>query len=267
MTMLKAALNWLAQGVFLVPLQPRSKRIIVGFGPYLKQIKSKEQAFFWFGERDCNLAVCTGRGLVVLDFDQVEDYTAWCAAWPCLAGTYTEQTRNGLHVFLAGNSGSGNLSGGIEIKGNGACVMSAPSVHPSGFVYTAIDKAASFQQLPLSLSLLSEKEHRSLSRERENNPDNDLITRIKKRWDVLDLAQAITDNRLKTRNGEWWHGPCPFEVHKKTMKHGSLPFWVNSKNGLWGCYACNIRGDVINLYARHKGLSIQEAVRDMATIL
>ncbi len=250
------ALFWLLRGIPLVPLQPRSKSLVPGFGAYSKQITTEAEAWYWFGERTCNLAVVTGGGLVVLDFDQVDDYAAWCVSWPELADTYTERTARGMHVFIAGDSASGRLPGGIEIKGRGAVVMSAPSVHPSGFVYHPVDQHAQVKHAPQGFPLLSDPLETLSKGSTRAGGGKDTLTRIKAAYSVLDLAQSLT--RLKSRDGRWWHGRCPFHEDSEPS------FWVDAKRGLWGCYACNVRGDVVNLYAVEHGLSIQDAIRALA---
>lgn len=268
MSIFDAALAWLARGVALVPLQPKSKRIIAGFGPYLEQVTTEGQAAFWFRDRGCNLGLVTGRGLVVYDFDRVEQWERWRGACPDLALTYTEKTVNGMHVFFAGDGLTVKTLCGIESKGRGGVVMSAPSVHPSGFVYHPREEHAPILRLPANLSLLSESLE---ARSREKRMASaypvlgDVVSRIKAAYDLLDLAQGVT--RLTSKDGQWWHGACPLEEHKRSKAHGSAPFWVNTESGLWGCYACGLRGDVINLYARLRGMGIKQAITDMATNL
>lgn len=263
MTIFNAALLWLTRGVSIVPLQPRSKRIVAGFGPHLEKVTTEGQAAFWFRDRPCNLGLVTGNGLLVYDFDEVRQWERWRMACPDLARTYTERTTNGMHVFFLGDGLTVKMVCGIESKGRGGVVMSAPSVHTSGFVYHPIDSTASIIRLPGSLSLLSASS-KELSRENAMPYGGDVIGRIKAAFDVLEVAQGVT--RLTSKNGRWWHGLCPFEAHKKTLKHGALPFWVDSERGMWGCYACGLRGDVINLWAKIKRLSVQEAIKDMATV-
>lgn len=264
MTIFDAALAWLARGVALVPLQPRSKRIIAGFGPYLDKVQDPEQAAFWFRDRDCNLGLVTGSGLVVYDFDVVEQWERWRAACPNRAVTYTERTKDGAHVFFLGDGITTKMLCGIECKGKGGVVMAAPSVHPSGFVYYPLDVLAPISRIDSALSLLSVSP-KPRSKESGMAYGGDVVSRIKAAYSVLDLAQGVSS--LTSTNGRWWHGLCPFEAHKKTLRHGALPFWVDSERGLWGCYACGFVGDVINLYARIKGMTVREAVRDMVTVL
>jgi len=263
-TIFDAALAWLARGVALVPLQPRSKRIVAGFGPYLDKVQDQEQAAFWFRDRGCNLGLVTGGGLVVYDFDKVEQWEIWRKACPDLAMTYTEKTANGMHVFFLGDGITTKMLCGIESKGKGGVVMAAPSVHPSGFVYHPLDVLAPISRIDSRLSLLSESP-KPLSREKRMADGGDVVSRIKAAYSVLDLAQSVS--HMTSTNGRWWHGLCPFEAHKKSLKHGSFTFWVDSERGLWGCYACGVAGDVINLYARIKGMAVSAAIRDMASVL
>ncbi|HOT91544.1 MAG TPA: CHC2 zinc finger domain-containing protein [Anaerolineae bacterium] len=253
------ALYWISNKVPLVPLQPKSKSLITGFGAYSQRITTEDTAWYWFGERACNLAVVTGHGLVVLDFDCPGEYDAWRMAWPDLADTYTERTARGMHVFLAGDSASGRLPGrpGVEIKGRGAVVMSAPSVHPGGFVYQAVDPGALIKQAPGDFPLLSEHPQALSKGIVTCAGGKDALARIKAAYSVLDLAQSLT--RLKTNNGRWWHGRCPFHDDKRPS------FWVDAERQLWGCYACGMHGDVVNLYAIQHGLSVQDAIRALAT--
>lgn len=262
--LLDAALAWLALGVELVPLQPKSKSIIRGFGPHLRRISQPGEAIAWFGERRCNLGlVCGGRaGLAVLDFDQVGDYLDWRAGADDLAQTYTVKTWRGFHVYLwAGDIPSGRV-GQVEVKGRGAVIMAAPSVHPSGAVYYAIEPgAAILQASPKNLPLLSE-----LGKEKPGGQaarpapvlagGTDLVGRIKAAWPILDMAQAMT--RLHSRDGRWFHGLCPLHSEKEPS------FWVDAERGVFGCFSCQARGDVINLYALRYGLTVQDAIREMA---
>ncbi len=256
----KVALTWLFRGVHLVPLQPQSKCLVAGFGPYSKHITSESDAWFWFQERRCNLALVTGGGVIVLDFDRLADYTAWRLAWPGLVGTYTEKTRRGVHVFLAGDSNSGD-GAGFEVKGRGAVVMSAPSVHPGGVQYVPLDPGARILEVPANFPLLSDQSKRvqPVKRKPTRYKGRDTVSRIKAAYPVLDLAQDLT--RLRSRDGRWWHGRCPFHDDK------SPSFWVDAVRNLWGCYACKVHGDIINLYAQAHNVPVRDAIAAMAVTL
>lgn len=251
--MLEAALGWLARSISVIPLQPCSKRIVQGFGPRLQHVTSEDEARFWFGSRSCNLAIVTGNGLVVLDFDTLAAWEAWRQAWPVLAATYTERTARGMHVFLAGDSASGQRQD-FEVKGVGAVVMSAPSVHPGGYRYSPIEQHAAIAPIPPVLSLLSVPlSHPPVVQDRHGD---DLIARIKDAVSILDLAQSLTT--LTSKNGRWWHGLCPLHGESRPS------FWIDAKRGLFGCYSCKVHGDVVNLYALAHGISNTAAIAALA---
>lgn len=254
--MIDQALFWLERGVPLVPLQPGSKHIVPGFGPYQKQITAPDDARRWFEKRWCNLGLACGRGLVVLDFDLWFDYEHWREQYPGAAHTYTERTSRGYHVFFAGDGASGDV-GTIEVKGRGAVVMVAPSRHPLGETYRAVNERAVILPVPRRLSLLSEKSSSSsaASLSKENRTD-DLIGRIKAAAPVLELARTVTE--MRSRDGRWWHGKCPLHSDKRPS------FWVDAERGTWGCFTCKVRGDVINLYARLNRLPVRAAIAALA---
>lgn len=88
-----------------------------------------------------NLGLRTGdKGLVVLDFDGLSGYTAFCAGFSELIDTHTVKTGSGagMHVYLTlqgelpRSTGQMNMPGGghIEIKAKGRQVVIPPSIHP-----------------------------------------------------------------------------------------------------------------------------------------
>ena len=258
---LQAAVTWIGRGAALLPLQPDQKRIIAGFGPYLKRIETEQAARYWFEDRRCNLALCCGGGVVVLDFDQAEQYRTWAASSPVLARSYTERTRRGHHVFFVGDSRT-YQGDGYEVKGRGGFVVLAPS-QVGGFTYH-ISIPGAMLQLPSKLSLLSASSPAATVGMQAIPQGEDTLSRVKAAWSVLDLAQTVT--RLSGRDGRWWHGACPFSDHGANHD-GRLPFWIDVQRGLWGCYACSIHGDVVNLYARLHGLTVNQAIKAMAAKL
>ena len=259
MTMLDVALSWLERGAELLPLQPQSKRIVAGFGSHLLHVTTAEAARFWFGERRCNAALVCGGGFVVLDFDSEPQYRAWAEAHPEAAASYTERTRRGFHVFFMGDSLSYNTPA-WELKGRSGAVVLAPSV-VAGFTYS-VERAAPLSPLPVGLSRLSEKRSESEVVERRapgGEGGGDVLSRVKAAWSVVELAQSVT--QLHSRGGRWWRGRCPFAEHGSNER---LPLWVDSERNLWGCYACGVRGDVVNLYAAIYRVSVREAIAAMA---
>lgn len=264
--LLTSALSWLELGIPLVPIQPRSKHLVRGFGPHLRQIVTPGEAFYWFDEHTANLGlVCGGvAGLIVLDFDLLTEYENWCCHNRKLSKTYTERTPQGRHVFLiVGDAPSGKV-GKIEVKGAGSVIMAAPSVHPSGFTYSLLDESATIlhagDDFPL-LSVLGKKRIPSGIVARVQSAvtgRDDLIGRIKTAWPILPLAESMT--KLTTADGRWFHGLCPLPGHRDHKPS----FWVDAERGTFGCYACDVHGDTINLFALRNGLGLPLAIKVMA---
>ena len=260
--MLDAALSWLERGAELLPCQPASKRLVAGFGPYLQRITSADDARAWFEARRCNLALVCGERFTVLDFDAAPQYAAWAELHPEAAASYTERTRRGFHVFFEGDSLSYNTPA-WELKGRSGAVVLAPSV-VAGFTYS-VERAAPLSPLPVGLSRLSEKRSESEVVERRapgGEGGGDVLSRVKAAWSVVELAQSVT--QLHSRGGRWWRGRCPFAEHGSNER---LPLWVDSERNLWGCYACGVHGDVVNLYAAIHRVSVAAAISAMAAAL
>lgn len=272
----QSACTWLDRGAALLPVKPKSKYLVAGFGPYRKQITTREEAALWFDRHGAayNLAVYLpeSSGLVALDFDNSRLFFDWQTGLPveyCLS--YHETSRRGYHVFF--RSGGAfppglKLVNGVEIK---RVILVAPSTLP-GFVYRPIDSFAEFVQVDdwqkLLFSLLSEREDLPVKPGREavrgaDRPGlaagDDLVSRIKTALPVIDLASSLTQLVTSDRGaGRWWRGRCPFHEDKKPS------FWVDAERQTWGCHACGTRGDVINLVAKSRGVTLQEAIRTLA---
>jgi len=278
----EAAQYWLAQGVDLVPLKPTSKSLVAGFGPYREHITTEPAARAWFAAASHNLGVVCGTGaegqLVVADFDDVQEYERWRASVGAVTDTLTEKTARGVHVFYFSGDAPSGVSPGIELKGRGAVVMVAPSVHPSGVVYQRIkdvpvarveSAARLFPLLSVKREISPDHDDWSVSRQ-ESRPmiGKDVVSRIKSAVSVRMLASQLTALRSSDGGrGRWYAGRCPFHNDQNPS------FWVDAERGLWGCRtpSCptNASGerahDVINLYARAQDIDEREAIRRMVT--
>ena len=266
-TMFEAALNWLNLGAALAPAQPDSKQFVAGYGPQSKQITTPEQAAEWFRERRCNLVVLTGR-LVCLDFDEHENYVSWAVNLPGWCETLTERTPGGgAHVFFFTEEMPSCQSDVIEVKARGGCVLTAPSTvggRPYVVTLNAPILRIGYFALLDSIPAL----HRPMPGIKLDFPakiliGNDLTSRIKAHWPIVDFAQTLTT--IYSQDGKWYSGACPF--------HGNDPdnhFWVNAEKGVSGCFKCGgwsaggLIGDVINLYAMWQHITVKEAIKQMA---
>lgn len=279
--LLEAARRWMDQGVSVVPAQPRSKEVLFKWGEYQDHLPTFDQVKAWFKTGVMNIAcVCGSGGLAVLDFDKLDNFDLFRREHRELTTTYQEATSRGIHLFYFTDYPVGLSSPGAmaELFGRGHLVHVAPSIHPSGAVYYPVgNPQQEILRIDINdlLQLLSRDQlvegsvrHQEAPRapllSKEDKYSGDLIKRIKAAFPVLSLADDLIRDKygkpmrpsFKVK-GFWW-GWCPLHDDK----HHS--FWVQPSRGLWGCFACNIHGDVINLYARVHGLTVNQAIKELA---
>jgi hypothetical protein len=247
---------WFDRGFFLLPVQPNSKRLINRFGPHQRVITTLEESQKWFGGTSVNMAVCGTQTSLILDFDDPGLYRSWSQQFPNESKTYTEQTpRGGYHVF--GHCYAGDLQGlelvpGVELKQ--VCLV-APSVIGDRS-YTRGGGEIMDLDAKRCLSPLSKTPIVQPSRIAKQPVTGSLLVKIKATISCLELVGA------KVTSGKRFISlPCPFhEDHEPS-------FWIDQERNLWGCHSCGVRGDVINLFARLKGLTVQESIRELEKCL
>lgn len=97
-------------------------------------------------------------------------------------------------------------------------------------------------------------------------PTHNLITRIRAAFPIAAFVAPYTGGLKPTKPG-WYIGRCPFHQSPSDAPN-KRKFWVNAEKGICGCFVprCQDRPpmDVINFYARLKGVSNQEAIRELA---
>ncbi|MEW6285025.1 MAG: CHC2 zinc finger domain-containing protein [Chloroflexota bacterium] len=257
-TLLQAALWWLKRGCMILPVQPNSKKVVPGFGFYRDRIRTPERVYQWFGERSlANLAVCATQTTLILDFDDADLYAYWANKFPKESKTYTERTpRGGYHVFayawreeLKGVT----LVKGVELK---HVVLVYPSV-VNNIAYLRGEGDLLNVDAQIILSPLSQSRIIKPA-PRVNTQGGGKLQKIKSVFLCLDLIQSANPNvKIYGSTNRFVSVPCPFHDDKEPS------FWIDTIRNLWGCHACGIRGDVINLYARLKGITNDQAIREM----
>lgn len=264
-----------------MPALPRSKVVRTKWGIYQDVLPDKDQVIDWFQRPGANLAVVCGTGgLIVFDFDDRRDYDRWFIQGGELSHTYTEFTHRGAHVFylvkdLVIKSCAFQEA---ELLGRGHLCLVHPSIHPSGAGYVPTVnpgwKIKSLRKVDLEqlTSLLSRRAGGEVYNPAEElnrcsnkySPDgrNDLIANIKAAFPILDFVRSWTEVMPSGGSGRYYVCHCPFHEDQ------SPSMWIDSVRGLWGCFSPSCPGgkggDVINLYALHHGLSIQEAIKRLA---
>lgn len=142
-----AAIAALARGWSVIPILERSKRPAIAWRDFQKRRARPAEMDVWLHHLPgANIAAVTGAvsGIVVVDVDAGHGGEASLAAIEREAGalpaTVEAQTGGGgRHLYFAHPGGHvGNRAGlraGIDLRGDGGCVVLPPSIHPSGNAY------------------------------------------------------------------------------------------------------------------------------------
>jgi bifunctional DNA primase/polymerase-like protein/primase-like protein len=143
-----AALAYLARGWSVIPIEPRGKRPLVQWTAYQQRRATSAEVDGWFRRwPNANLGIVTGAvsGIVVLDVDRRHGGALSLAQLDIEIGPVPMTVEaatggRGRHLYFR-HPGSKvanrvGLRPGIDLRGDGGCVVAPPSVHPSGRRYT-----------------------------------------------------------------------------------------------------------------------------------
>ncbi len=94
-----------------------------------------------------------------------------------------------------------------------------------------------------------------------------LIAQIRAAFPIAPFVASYTGGLKRTKDG-WFIGRCPFHQPPEDPPN-KRKFWVSVDKGLCGCFVPRCPAhrppmDVINFYARLKGISNQEAIRELS---
>lgn len=259
---------WLEHGFKLLPCQPGTKRLVGGFGLYLAQIADEAQAAQWWGNGSrSNLAVLAPDDMYILDFDKISVFSSWADRCKDASRSYTESTpRGGRHVFLRGAVPPGvQLIEGAEVK---RIVLVSPS-DIGGELYRIVSPGAAILETdPIEiLSSLSKPGHatpyamQASSTRRAVDNSMSHIDQIKKHFTISHVLELYRPEIKFSDGGKFQTCSCPFHRDSKPS------FYFSDVVGVWGCHACNVRGDVINLYARFEAVNVREAISRMWAVM
>ena len=146
-THLDAAMEYRKRGWSVVAAGERAKRPIVQWQKFQHQLPTPEQLKEWYARWPrANLAVVTGRisGIVVVDIDPKHGGTDALAALEAYHGALPDTVESvtgggGRHIYFAHPGyevrNRAGLAPGIDLRGDGGCIIVPPSVHPSGKRY------------------------------------------------------------------------------------------------------------------------------------
>ncbi len=283
---LELAAHWLSLDAHLVPLRPRSKALLAGYGLKGRQLTTLNQAQYHL-RAGANLGLVLGGPgrYACLDFEDTVLYEQWRATLGGEVLTWAERTARGVHVFFqaAGPEALQHCAAPHQADFLTAGVVTlAPSLHPSGARYTVLERhpispmTLSEQRILVPFTrpavvrtqtvLKGEGERASLPPARLNLQD--LAREIRRRHRVSDEAARLGIEELKARGGglDKWKARCP-------CHSGNDPdsMWIDDATGLWGCASTLCRAhqersahDVITLRAWVEGLSLGRAIEALA---
>ena len=143
----KAALEYLDRGWSIIPVRERAKRPAIPWKAYQAQCASEDTVHEWFQRHPKrNLAIVTGAlsGLIVLDIDPRHGGKESLRRLERENGRLPKTVESitgggGRHLYFAHPGGvvrnRTNIESGIDLRGDGGCIVAPPSVHPSGKPY------------------------------------------------------------------------------------------------------------------------------------
>lgn len=143
----QAALDYLGRGWSVIPVRARAKRPSIPWKAYQSKHVSEQTLRDWFRRSpDYNVAIVTGElsGLVVMDVDPRHGGEESLRELEREHGALPETLESitgggGRHLYFAHPGGTvPNRTGirpGIDLRGDGGCVVAPPSLHPSGKHY------------------------------------------------------------------------------------------------------------------------------------
>lgn len=142
-----AALQYLKLHWSIIPIKAREKRPAIKWAEFEKRRANEDEVKGWFQHiPDANIGIVTGSisGLVVLDVDVGQGGDKSLAQWEQQYGLLPRTVEvvsggGGRHLYFkhpgATLHNRVGLASGIDLRGDGGCIVAPPSIHPSGNVY------------------------------------------------------------------------------------------------------------------------------------
>jgi hypothetical protein len=144
-----AAHAYAARGWSVIPIEPRGKRPVVPWLEFQSRVAGPEEIDAWFRRwPEANVGIVTGRvsGVVVVDVDARHGGVGSLAELEIEHGTLPSTVEaatggGGRHLYFAHPGATVTVPNrvgaapGIDLRGDGGCVVAPPSIHPSGRRY------------------------------------------------------------------------------------------------------------------------------------
>jgi len=268
------ALQWHSIGISVIPVLVGSKRpAIASWEPYTSRLPTETELRAWFRDTRYNIAVLTGNGLVIIDWDDMWLYSRWlCSldgAFAKVAQTFRVKTARGLHLYYWCAEKAFNMHGnGWDVKGHHGCCMTPPSFHPSGAQYEAIGQPSNILRIDSVNELLPDYEQqRAIVEQAQQHVRDPLAAAMRGPMPMsgqFDLEKIKRELLYETmvknlcRNGRSRRGTCPLHDDR-------VASFVIYADGHYHCFGCGAHGrDQITLYGAIHRLDFGETIRELA---
>jgi hypothetical protein len=262
-------------GLSFFPIRPGKKTPKISWKKFQKRIMSLEEVNQYFG-KNSNIAIVTGKisNIIVLDIDPrhggdktIEDLE--------IPDTVTVETGGGgLHYYFKYPDGFEEISNfqnikelpGVDLRADGGCVISPPSLHPSGNRYKFVE-GKGFGEIELAeapewlLKLIKKRQSGNGKKAKSNSPKkvsknfnsietDSIFDAVNKLVEILEAWDRYGDGQEPINNKIC----CPFHDDSNP----SLSFKV--EENYYNCFGCDAGGGPVDLVQRSKKISAIEAV-------
>lgn len=296
--LLDTAKFWLNQGIATIPIYYKQKQPKIKWLPYTENLPTEGDITAWFLTDiiPTNIGIIAGwNDLTILDFDNLDRYKDWYrwvkTSENDIVRQIAKETRSvissrGIHLYIYCADAKNMKMNGIDILAKRKYALIPPSIHPNGTKYTLYRdvmpiRVQRFNDLFPSDWLKCAQIERTANQKQsvnkstpipphtENKTPNawtiagtednikDTIERIKQHYRIEDFFSAAS---LKDSGNGYKMTCCPFHDDHNPS------FWIDTKKQICGCHSgCTMEPlDVIDLYARLKNISNQQAIHKLA---
>lgn len=269
---LKWAQQWRDLGIATIPILARDKRpALDSWKRFQAELPSSRQLDLWFGSGRYNLAVVTGwRGLVVIDFDNLDKCISWIAQLEpekiaIMNETFRVTTSRGLHYYFFSQEETACTPGdGFDIKAAGGYVLAPPSIHPFGSIYGALGTPANIKGISSVWNYVEKPKNQSW---RPTPPILDAFDKAMREngnggLSIDDIKASHTPSSLLGlfQNGRQQMIKCPLPNHPD--KRDSFAVFSDH----FHCFGCGAHGDVIDLYAAIHQTDLATAISELSRL-
>jgi len=140
--LMQSALNYIKQGISIVPIPLGKKAPIIEWKEYQSRIATEEEVTAWFKDEDKNIGIVTGKvsGITVVDVDLNKGGNSSLSTLG-IASLTTAISGHGLHLYFKYSDDERiktvvKVLPGIDIRSEGGLIVAPPSLHEVGKRYT-----------------------------------------------------------------------------------------------------------------------------------